>query len=300
MEFGNLSEAAIRFFVFIAIFATMALLELSLPRLQRPELVGAIKRRRWFTNLSMVVLSSIFLRLVFPAAAVGAALWAEVAGFGLFHRFDVNPWIAGIVVFIVLDFAVWLEHFASHKLNILWRIHRMHHADTGFDVTTALRFHPLEIVLSMIWKAAIVVLLGAPVIAVLLFEIVLNGSAMFNHSNYHLPRTVDRWLRLVLVTPDMHRVHHSDNIAETDTNYGFNFPFWDRLFGTYCDQPRLGHDRMNIGLVEFSEPKTSNLLWALMLPFRPSRRRTPHDGETALKPREDAKSVEADREVPEI
>lgn len=269
METGDFSEAAIRFAVFLAIFSLMALLELSLPRLQRPELVGAFKRRRWFTNLSMVVLSSVLLRLVFPAAAVGTALWAEANQFGLFHRFEVDPILAGVVAFVILDFAVWLEHVASHKLSILWRIHRMHHSDTGFDVTTALRFHPLEIVLSMFWKAAIVVLLGTPAIAVLLFEIVLNGTAMFNHSNYNLPKPVDRILRLVLVTPDMHRVHHSNIPTETDTNYGFNFPFWDRMFGTYLDQPRLGHEKVDIGLKEYAKEDASNLLWALVIPFKP-------------------------------
>ena len=141
----------------------------------------------------------------------------------------------------MLDFAVWLEHVASHKIPILWRIHRMHHADNGFDVTTGLRFHPLEIFLSMLWKAGVVIALGAPVLAVLVFEVVLNGTSMFNHSNIDIPRPLDRLLRLVLVTPDMHRVHHSSIRAETDSNYGFNFPFWDRLFRTYTDQPSLGH-----------------------------------------------------------
>lgn len=273
MEVGNISETAARFLAFCAIFSAMALLELFLPRLQRPELVGAAKGHRWFTNLSMVVISSVLLRLVFPAAAVGTALWAESNQFGLFHQFEINPWIAGIIAFVILDFAVWLEHLASHKLSILWRIHRMHHSDTGFDVTTALRFHPIEIVLSMVWKAGIVIALGAPALAVLIFEVVLNGSAMFNHSNYHLPKQVDRLLRLVLVTPDMHRVHHSSNPLETDTNYGFNFPFWDRLFGTYCDQPRLGHDKVDIGLTEYSGKDTSSLLWALAVPFGPVRSR---------------------------
>ncbi|MEX0345261.1 MAG: sterol desaturase family protein [Rhizobiaceae bacterium] len=268
MEVLDLSEATLRFIAFAAIFAAMALLELSHPRLSRPELAGTIKGRRWFTNLSMVVLSAIILRLIFPAAAVGTAIWAETTGFGLFNKIEVNPILAGLVAFIVLDFAVWLEHVASHKFSILWRIHRMHHSDTGFDVTTALRFHPLEIVLSMFWKASIVVLLGAPAVAVLLFEVVLNGTAMFNHSNFDLPRSLDRRVRLFLVTPDMHRVHHSSNPMETDTNYGFNFPYWDRIFGTYLDQPSLGHQKIDIGLTEFSGQKTANLVWALAVPFK--------------------------------
>ncbi len=269
MNIGDYSEATIRFAAFVAIFATMALLELTLPRLQRPELSGALKRQRWLTNISMVILSSALLRLVFPVAAVGTAIWSETKGYGLFHQFGVNPWIAGVTAFIVLDFAVWLEHLASHKIGLLWRIHRMHHSDAGFDVTTALRFHPLEIILSMFWKAAIVVALGAPVEAVLIFEIVLNGTAMFNHSNYDLPQPVDRILRLFLVTPDMHRVHHSSNPLETDTNYGFNFPFWDRLFRTYCAQPRAGHKAMDIGLREYSGQNTGNFIWALAVPFKP-------------------------------
>jgi sterol desaturase/sphingolipid hydroxylase (fatty acid hydroxylase superfamily) len=160
------------------------------------------------------------------------------------------------------------DHLASHKIPILWRIHRMHHADTGFDLTTALRFHPLEIVLSMVWKAAIVVALGVPAVAVLIFEIVLNGTAMFNHANARLPLGLDRVLRLFVVTPDMHRVHHSSIPEETDSNYGFNFPFWDRIFGTYNDQPRLGHDGMEIGLREFRDGSSANLMWSLALPFR--------------------------------
>ncbi|MEZ5810206.1 MAG: sterol desaturase family protein [Rhizobiaceae bacterium] len=275
MEFGNLSEAAIRLTMFGAIFASMALLELFLPRLQRPELTGSLKRRRWFTNLSMVVLSTVVLRIIMPGAAVAWAIWSEANSFGLFHRFGIDPLIAGIIAFVALDFAVWFEHLVSHKLPILWRIHRMHHSDAGFDVTTALRFHPFEIVLSMVWKAAIVLVLGAPVLSVLIFEIVLNGSAMFNHSNYKLPKRVDRFLRMVLVTPDMHRVHHSTDPRETDTNYGFNFPFWDRLFGTYCAQPRLGHQDMNIGLSEYAGADTGNLAWALAVPFKPTSTRRP-------------------------
>jgi sterol desaturase/sphingolipid hydroxylase (fatty acid hydroxylase superfamily) len=263
-----MSEAAIRLTAFLSIFAAMAAFELWSPRLEREEMRGALKSRRWFTNLAMVVISSIVVRIVFPAAAVGAALWAESGGYGLFRQAGIDPVLAGLLGFVILDLAVWLEHWASHKIPILWRIHRMHHADTGFDLTTALRFHPLEIVLSMVWKAAIVVALGVPVLAVLVFEIVLNGMAMFNHANARLPLGLDRLLRRVVVTPDMHRVHHSSIPSETDSNYGFNFPFWDRLFGTYNDQPRLGHDGMEIGLREYRDGSPANLLWALALPFR--------------------------------
>ncbi|MDN2581738.1 sterol desaturase family protein [Aquibium sp. ELW1220] len=266
-----MSEAAIRLAAFLSIFAAMAAFELWSPRLERDEMRGALKSRRWFTNVAMVVLSSVLVRILFPAAAVGAALWAQTQGLGLFRLAGIDPVLAGIAGFVILDLAVWLEHWASHRIPILWRIHRMHHADTGFDLTTALRFHPLEIVLSMVWKAAIVVVLGVPVVAVLVFEIVLNGMAMFNHANARLPLGLDRVLRRFVVTPDMHRVHHSSIPAETDSNYGFNFPFWDRIFGTYNDQPRLGHDGMEIGLREFRDGSPANLLWALALPFRASK-----------------------------
>lgn len=262
------SESAIRLAAFVVIFGGMALFELVSPRLERPELVGALKTRRWLTNLSIVVLSSLVLRLVFPAAAVGAALFAQAHGYGLFRQLGVHPVAAGVVSFVILDFAVWLEHVASHKIPILWRIHRMHHADTGFDVTTGLRFHPLEIVLSMFWKAAVIVALGAPVLSVLVFEIVLNGTSMFNHSNARLPLGLDRLMRRVLVTPDMHRVHHSTIRRETDSNYGFNFPFWDRLFGTYNDQPAKGHEHMDIGLETWRGREPSGFFWSLLLPFR--------------------------------
>ncbi len=268
MNMDGSYEIVARIGAFVAIFLAMAIFELWSPRLERAEMAGAYKSRRWVTNLSMVVISSVLLRVVFPAAAVGTALWAEANGYGLFPAIGLNPIIAGLLAFVILDFAVWLEPLVSHKLPILWPIHRMHHADTGFDVTTALRFHPLEIVLSMVWKAGIVIALGAPPLAVLLFEIVLNGMAMFNHSNIDLPRWIDRPLRMLVVTPDMHRVHHSIIRRETDSNYGFNFPFWDRLFRTYNDQPERGHKDMDIGLEHWRDRRPSGLFWSLMLPFR--------------------------------
>lgn len=267
------SEAAIRLAAFIGVFAAMAAFELFSPRLERAEMRGAFKSRRWLTNLSMVLISSLVLRIVFPAAAVGAALWAQTRGYGLFRAYGLDPLLGGLAAFVILDFAVWLEHVASHKIPLLWRIHRMHHADNGFDVTTGLRFHPLEILLSMVWKAAVVVALGAPVLAVLLFEIVLNGTSMFNHSNVDIPRPLDRVLRRLLVTPDMHRVHHSSIRRETDSNYGFNFPFWDRAFGTYRAQPARGHAHMEIGLPHYRGAFTARLGWALLLPFRALKRR---------------------------
>ena len=266
------SEAAIRVGAFLVIFISMAVFELVSPRLERAEMTGALKSRRWLTNLSMVLLASIILRVVFPAAAVGAALWAETEGWGLFRLAGLDSVAAGIFAFFILDFAVWLEHLASHKIPLLWRIHRVHHADVGFDVTTGLRFHPLEIILSMAWKAGVVVVIGAPVLSVLIFEIVLNGSSMFNHSNIRLGPNVDKWLRPIIVTPDMHRVHHSSEPAETDSNYGFNFAFWDRLFSTYAAQPTRGHQAMEIGLREYRNGGAVRFGWSLALPFRQTRR----------------------------
>lgn len=268
IEIAGLSEPVLRLIAFVSVFAAMAVYELWSPRLERAEMTGALKSKRWLANLSMVVLSSIALRVVFPAAAVGTALWAEQHSYGLFPIIGIAAVVAGVIGFVMLDFAVWLEHVVSHKIPLLWRIHRMHHADNGFDVTTALRFHPLEIVLSMVWKAAVIIALGIPATAVLIFEVVLNGMAMFNHSNIDLPRPLDRLLRPMLVTPDMHRVHHSVIPHETDSNYGFNFSFWDRLFGTYNDQPEAGHQGMKIGLNQYRGETSSRLGWMLLLPFR--------------------------------
>ncbi|KJS17193.1 MAG: fatty acid hydroxylase [Hoeflea sp. BRH_c9] len=267
MTLFGLSEPVIRLLSFLTIFSTLAIIELVAPRLERAEMRGALKSRRWVTNLAMVVLSSVALRVIFPLAAVGTALWAQSQGLGLFGLIGLPVWAAGVLAFFILDFAVWLEHVVSHKWPWLWRIHRMHHADTGFDLTTALRFHPLEIVLSMLWKAAIIIALGAPPVAVLVFEIVLNGAAMFNHANIRLPKPLDRVLRLLVVTPDMHRIHHSTDQRETDSNYGFNLAIWDRMFSTYTKVPRRGDTGIEIGLTEWRDERTANLGWALALPF---------------------------------
>jgi len=268
MTLFGLSEPVIRLLAFSTIFIALAAIELLAPRLERDEMRGALKSRRWMTNLAMVVLSSVALRIVFPLAAVGTALWAQANGYGLFPLIGLPLWAAGILAFVLLDFAVWLEHVVSHKWQWLWRIHRMHHADTGFDLTTALRFHPLEIVLSMFWKAAVIIALGVPPVAVLVFEIVLNGAAMFNHANIKLPKAVDAVLRLIVVTPDMHRIHHSTDPRETDSNYGFNLAIWDRLFSTYTETPRRGETGIEIGLSEWRDGRTASLGWALALPFR--------------------------------
>ncbi|MDO9416320.1 sterol desaturase family protein [Pararhizobium sp.] len=268
MEPLGIAEPVWRLGAFAAIFSSLAVLEIFHPRLERPEMMKALKTRRWITNLSILVLSSLLLRLVFPLAAVGTALFAAEQGYGLLPLSGLPPTVSGLLAFVALDFAIWFEHVMSHRIPLLWRIHRMHHADTGFDVTTALRFHPLEILLSMLWKAVIILLLGPPALSVLIFEIVLNGSSMFNHSNLRLPQRLDSALRPLIVTPDMHRVHHSARPDETDTNYGFNLSIWDRLFSTYLPAPSLGHTAMEIGLSDYRDSKPSRLWWALTLPFR--------------------------------
>ncbi|WP_046119922.1 sterol desaturase family protein [Ensifer aridi] len=268
MLFFGIAEPVWRLAAFAAAFAALAVLELLHPRLERPELARALKARRWVTNLSILVLSSLLLRILFPAAAAGVALWAEQRGYGVLPALGVAPAIAGLIAFLALDFAVWLEHVVLHKVPILWRIHRVHHADPGVDVTTALRFHPFEILLSMVWKSTVIIVLGAPALAVLLFEISLNAGAMFNHANLRLPRNADRIVRQLIVTPDMHRIHHSVEQRETDSNYGFNLSLWDRLFSTYVAHPASGDDAIETGLKAFGRSEPTKLLWSLMLPFR--------------------------------
>ncbi|MEM7216287.1 MAG: sterol desaturase family protein [Pseudomonadota bacterium] len=259
----ELTEPQIRLGVFIGLFVLLAALEFLAPRRELEH----VKSKRWLTNWAIVFIDSAVLRLIFTGAAVGAAIWAEENGYGLFNLIETPVWFAIVMSFIILDFAIWFSHLASHKVPLLWAVHRMHHSDVDIDVTTAIRFHPIEIVLSMLWKILIVTLLGAPALAVLIFEIVLNGAAMFNHSNMKIPRSVDRFLRLLIVTPDMHRVHHSIIHNETDSNYGFNLAVWDHLFRTYIDQPEKGHEDMTIGLAEWQDERPTRLFWSLKVPF---------------------------------
>lgn len=237
-------EPLIRVGCFLGVLLPMALWEWRCPR----RVLRLPRRRRWPFNLGLVVLNSLVVRWLLPVLAVGAAWHAEANGWGLFNALGVPFWLACVMSLLLLDLAIYGQHVAFHKLPLLWRLHRLHHADQDFDVTTALRFHPLEILLSMLFKLALVVTLGVPAVAVLLFEVLLNATAMFNHGNVRLSLAVDRWLRRMLVTPDMHRVHHSVYRDETDSNFGFNLPWWDRLFGTYRAQPRDGHEAMRIGL----------------------------------------------------
>jgi len=258
-------EASIRLSFFLGIFAVMALWELSAPR----RALTASKAVRWINNLGLVALNTVILRLLFPAAAVGIAAFAADQGWGLLNYFQTPAWIAIPAAVIAMDFVIWLQHVTVHAIPLLWRLHRVHHADPDYDVTTGARFHPIEIILSMLIKSATILLLGPPIVAVLIFEVLLNATAMFNHGNVRLPTGIDRVLRWFVVTPDMHRVHHSVEDDETNSNFGFNLPWWDRLFGTYRDQPRAGHEGMTIGIHGYRAPReVSWLPGMLMLPFR--------------------------------
>lgn len=261
-----LSESALRLGVFLGLFLLFAGLETLSPR--RPLTYS--RARRWPTHLAITVLNTLTLRALafaLPLLAVGAAIDAEGLGWGLFNQLPLPGWLSGLAAILILDFAIWAQHLLSHKIPLFWRFHRMHHADRDFDVTTAIRFHPVEIAASMLLKIGLVYLIGPPAWSVLLFEILLNGTALFNHANLRLPPWLDRVLRLFLVTPDMHRVHHSVRRNEHDSNYGFALSIWDRIFGTYCPQPAGGHEAMEIGL-QWQDDRPTQLGWSLRLPFR--------------------------------
>jgi sterol desaturase/sphingolipid hydroxylase (fatty acid hydroxylase superfamily) len=259
---GN--EPMIRLFAFAGIFAVMAAWELVAPR--RDQRIG--RGTRWPNNIGVVVLDTVLVRLLFPTTAVGLALVAEAQGWGLFHALALPIWVSVPLAVLALDLAIYLQHVLFHAVPALWRLHRMHHADLEFDVTTGARFHPIEILLSMGIKLGVVAALGAPAAAVLAFEVLLNATSMFNHSNVRIPAWFDRVLRWIVVTPDMHRVHHSIAARETNSNFGFNLPWWDRLFGTYRDQPAAGHERMTIGIEQFRDPAEQRLDHMLTQPFR--------------------------------
>lgn len=263
-EFLLAHEPVIRLSAFAGIFAIMAIWELLAPR----RIQAFSRTRRWSSNLGIVVLNTLVLRLIFPAAAVGVALTVEAKGWGLFQTAGVPSWFAIVAAVILLDLVIYLQHVLVHAVPALWRLHRMHHADLEFDVTTGARFHPIEILLSMVIKLGTVAALGAPAVAVLIFEVLLSGTAMFNHGNVRLPEGVDRLLRWVVVTPDMHRIHHSVEERETNSNFGFNLPWWDRLFGTYRAEPAGGQEGMTIGISQFREAAELRLHRMLTQPFR--------------------------------
>lgn len=258
-------EIIIRLGFFFGIFIVMAWWEIHAPRRQ----LTVSKILRWRNNLALTLLNSLILRWVFPMAGTGMAMYAQINGWGLFNWMQVPAWLAVLVSTILLDLVIYWQHLMMHALPLLWRLHRAHHADLDIDVTTGARFHPLEILLSMLIKFAAIVILGAPVLAVLIFEVILNAMAMFNHSNIRLPLALDRLLRQLIVTPDMHRVHHSAIMQETNSNYGFNLAIWDKLFGTYREQPQAGHNNMTIGLSEWRDTALCcRLINILAIPFR--------------------------------
>jgi len=258
------NEPTVRLTAFAVVLAVMVIWEVLAPRRSRP----LARRRRWPANLGIVVLNSIIIRLLFPAAAVGVALTAETQGWGLLHRYDVPSWVAVVAGVVVLDLAIYLQHVMFHAVPALWRLHRMHHADLDIDVTTGARFHPVEIMISMLIKFAAIAALGVPPVAVALFEVLLNATSMFNHGNVRIPPALEPALRRLVVTPDMHRVHHSIERDETNSNFGFNLSIWDRLFGTYRAQPRAGHQAMAIGIPDFRDAAECNSITGMLaIPF---------------------------------
>jgi len=257
-------ELIIRLGFFFGIFIIMALWETRSPR--RP--LRSSRVFRWFNNLGITFLNTLLLRLLFPTAAVGVALYASQQQWGILNQVDLPWWLEVILAVVILDLCIYLQHRLFHRVPLLWRLHMMHHSDVDLDVTSGARFHPIEIILSMLIKMTVICLLGPAVVSILIFEVLLNAVAMFNHSNIRIPLRVDHCLRYFIVTPDMHRVHHSVIKDETNSNYGFNLPWWDRLFGTYCAQPARGHDAMTIGLTQFQEPQSQSLRWMLSLPFK--------------------------------
>lgn len=266
------SELFVRLAFFIGAFALMASLEVLRPR--KHLVLGRLKR--WPANLGIIALGSLLVRLLgaltallaVPLVAIAAGAFAERNGWGLLNLVTWPTGLEIVLAIVVLDFAMWLQHLLSHRIELLWRIHRMHHADRDIDVSTALRFHPLEIAVSMLYKVVWVLVIGASPVAVLAFEVVLNALALFNHANVAFPAPVERILRAFVVTPDMHRVHHSVHAGEHNSNYGFNLSVWDRVFATYVAAPRDGHDAMTIGLPEFQTDAPARIGWCLVLPFR--------------------------------
>ena len=263
-EFILDNEQSIRLGFFLGILGIMALWEIFAPK----RALKVSKLLRWSNNLGLVFFNSFIVRLLFPAAAVGVASFAAEHGWGLLHLYQVPLLPATIIAIIAMDLIIYLQHVLVHAVPVLWRLHRVHHADLDYDVTTGARFHTIEIILSMLIKFATIVVLGPPVVAVIIFEVILNGMAMFNHGNVGLPRGLDQWLRFFIVTPDMHRIHHSTEDDETNSNFGFNLSWWDRLFGTYREQPRGGHQQMHIGIHGFTDSKQTNWISGMLaMPF---------------------------------
>ncbi len=258
-----LNENLYRIGAAIIVLLIMAGWEIVAPKRK----LTTVKARRWTTNLTIIGLDNLLVMLLIPVTVIHVCLAAQASKWGLFNQLDLPPVLTLFLSVLALDLVIYLQHLMFHAVPLFWRLHMVHHADLDIDVTTGLRFHPVEIILSVFIKIATVAALGPPVLAVLIFEILLNATAMFNHANVALPTNIDRWLRLIVVTPDMHRVHHSVIIRETNSNFGFNFPWWDRLFGTYRPQPAKGHKKMTIGLGQYRDPAALGLGKILLLPL---------------------------------
>jgi len=256
-------EPFVRLAFFAAIFSIVAVAEALRPRRK----LVASKQKRWINNILLSFTDTIILRFVFPIFPVGVAVFCKESGWGILNYFHFPLWVAVICAVVLLDLIIYVQHKMFHLIPVFWRLHKVHHIDQDIDVTTGLRFHPLEMILSMIIKMTAVAVIGAPPVSVVIFEILLNGATMFNHSNLHIPLAADRFIRLMIVTPDMHRVHHSVIVKETNSNYGFSFSWWDRLFGTYRREPEAGHLQMKIGLNGYSDPKYLQLSQMLITPF---------------------------------
>lgn len=258
-------EPAIRVGAFVGVLAVMMTWERLAPRR-----VDVTRARRWPVNFTLVLVDTLIVRLFARVLPVAVALTAEANGWGLMNQLRLPAWASIPLTVVVMDFAIYWQHRAFHRVPWFWRLHRVHHSDTGFDTTTGVRFHPAEIVLSMGWKLVVVVALGAPAAGVIVFEVVLSATSLFNHGNVRMPAAADRWLRRLIVTPDMHRVHHSSRVDETDSNFGFNLSAWDRLFGSYRAQPAAGHEAMEIGLGGFRDAQAQRLPALLTQPLRPA------------------------------
>lgn len=256
-------EPYFRIFFFLIVLALVACFEMLFPR--RKPMVS--KKLRWFNNLSIHFINSLLLRMIFPVLPIAVAAASSEKGWGLFNHYTINPWISVIFGIAILDLLIYLQHVIFHKVPVFWRLHRVHHIDLDIDVSTGVRFHPLEMIMSALLKSVIVFMFGIPTVAVLIFEILLNSASMFNHGNIRISFEIDRRLRLLLVTPDMHRVHHSVARHENNSNYGFSVPWWDFLFGTYVAQPAAGHEAMTIGLAGLRNMKQSTLWGMLAMPF---------------------------------
>jgi sterol desaturase/sphingolipid hydroxylase (fatty acid hydroxylase superfamily) len=257
-------EPVVRLAAFGGVLLAMAVWEVFAPR--RKQTIA--RSWRWPNNIGVVFVDTIFVRVAFPMSALALALVAERRGLGLFNIIRLPSGLTVFFSIIILDLAIYFQHVLFHAVPVLWRLHRMHHADLEIDVTTGLRFHPVEIALSMMIKFAVIAAFGTPAAAVLIFEVLLNATSMFNHSNIRVPARTERVLRWILITPDMHRVHHSIVRRETNSNFGFNLPWWDRLFGTYRAQPAAGHEAMTIGIEQFRDPRELRLDRMLAQPLR--------------------------------